>query len=261
MAGDYFKVGSNAPMIEAFSSWVEKGYQILSSKKQPPGGLCSWRFWARGPKGNTLVCGLGRDSSDSVGRPYPLLIAGTGPVAGWVDEWDMLPFACEKTWRQMESLSARRFVDFEQFEDEVQIIRPPIAEWAALRSENWSPGGSSSATNGDLLQGDRVDMESRVTDLSENKEFFVSLDRGPTDRSQTDPQALTGSWHSLLKNSNGEAPNAVFMGGTSRGTYLAVFRRALAPADFVLLWSGIGGALEVEGKDPGGAVGGHRLEV
>jgi len=240
VARDFFSVGSNAPMVKAFSDWVEKGYKIFTSKERPSSSLCSWRFWARGPKREILVCGIGRDSSDSVGRPYPLLIMGTGPLEGWEDQWDLLPFACEKTWSQMEYLSAKRFTDFEQFEDEVQIVRPPHPEWPEFRSVSRDLWESSSATQNNVLSWDPRQLEDRVSVMSKKTDFFVPLDGGPSD----DPHTLAGLWHALLKVRISDVPNAVFMGGASDGTYLAVFKRALAPTDFVRLWSGAGKKLE-----------------
>ncbi len=240
VARDYFKAGATAPMIEAFSSWMEKGFHVLGDKKRDSGALCSWRFWARGAKSETLVCGVGRDSCDSVGRPYPLFIMGTGVLRHWDDEWDLLPQACEKTWSRMEYLSAKRFVDFKQLEDEVQLLKRPDSGWAELRSQygngGWSAGGGQASLDLETLRR-------RVTDVAQGPDFVVSLDKGPGH----DDYGAACSWHAELKSSNKEAPNAVFIGGTSGKTYLAVFRRALAPTDFVRLWSA-GKGLENEAE-------------
>lgn len=224
-ARDYFCVGPTAQVVKAFSDWVEKGYKILSSKRSPSTKLHSWRFWARGPMRDALICGVGRDSSDGLGRPYPLLIMGTGPLEGWEDQWDLLPFACEKTWSQMEYLCTKRFMDFKQFEDEVRIIRPPYPGWSELISQR---GGSQRASS-----RNPEEMESIASSLPDKPEFFVPLDGEPS----SDPFALAGLWHAFLKARNRTVPNAVFMGGAHDRTYLAVFRRALASTDFVRLWS------------------------
>jgi hypothetical protein len=62
-----------------------------------------------------------------------------------------------------------------------------------------------------------------------------------------------------MKSQISEVPSTVFMGGSSAGTFLAIFMRALAPVDFVRLWSG--GTVPEAGDDGLGAVGGHRLEI
>ena len=107
-------------MLEALSKWVKNGYQLLNSKQNPISQFYCWRFWVKGPVKNNLVCGVGRDSSDSLGRPYPLLIVGTGFLEDWEAHWDLLPFACDMTWRHIEYVSSKRFTDFKQFEGEIE---------------------------------------------------------------------------------------------------------------------------------------------
>jgi hypothetical protein len=145
----------------------------------------------------------------------------------------------------MEYLFTKRFADFRQFENEVQIIKSPVPHWSEFVSERQDLGGL-----------DRRDLENKVASLSQETDFFVSLDGGPSD----DPYTLASLWHALLKARMSEVPTAVFMGGAANGTHLAVIKRALGPTDFVRLWSG-GKELEVLAEDAGGAIGGHRLDV
>ncbi len=224
VATDYFCLGLNSPLIKAFSDWIEKGYQTLGSKPRASSKVYSWRFWAKGPKKETLVCGVGRDSSDSLGRPYPLMIMGTGPLDGWEDHWDLLPFACEKTWSRIEYLSAKRFIDFKQLEEEVRIIKPPYPHWPEFVSQRGDLGMSSCNPRA---------IENKAESLTTEKDFLVPLDGGPSN----DHLAVAGLWHFFLKAHARAVPNAVFMGGTPDDAYLAVFKRPLMPADFVQLWS------------------------
>jgi len=254
VAKDYFQVGSEGPMVKAFSGWVEKGYHAMSSKKPTSMQLCSWRFWAKGPSRDTIVCGLCRDSSDSVGRPYPFLVVGAGPLFGWEDEWDLLPAACEKTWNEMEYLSARRFSEFQDFEKEIQSIKPPYAEWSDLRSGR-ERAGPVPGNGAEGLSRHGAGLENKVAALANEKDFLVSMNETQTE----DFSAQACLCHSVLKFHNKEIPNVVFMGGDSQGTYLAVFKRALAPSDFVHLWRG-GKVFQIAGKDMGGIVGGHRFD-
>jgi type VI secretion system protein VasJ len=87
---DYFQLGSSAPLVNAFAVWAENGYQKLVAKNRKRTAFCSWRFWAKGMRKGYIACGLGRDSSDSAGRPYPLMIMGIGTLAGWEENWDLL---------------------------------------------------------------------------------------------------------------------------------------------------------------------------
>ena len=119
-ARDYFKIGADFPLGRAFSEWAGKGYEGIVTKNRSVSGQASWRFWTREARRDHVVCGILRDSSDAFGRPYPLLVMGSGPVAGWDTNWDLVPFACENAWVQMEYLSARPFIDLRTFEAEVQ---------------------------------------------------------------------------------------------------------------------------------------------
>ena len=231
VARDYFRVGSKDPLLKAFSDWVEKGYHMLSSKHNYSSNRYSWRFWVKGFKKDNIVCGVGRDSSDSLGRSYPIVIIGTGPLQGWDDHWDILPLACEKTWSHIEYLTTKRFLDFKQMEDGVKIINPPYPNWSEFADQRSSRFESSS--NNWLSPQDIRDITKCVDNLTKKTEFFIPLDS----ESSNDPITLTCLWHSFLKSRIREIPNAVFMGGVPDDIYMAVFKRPLVPGDFVRLWS------------------------
>ena len=79
-AADYFRLGYSSPFVDGLTKWVESGYRLLAERSDTPPPFCSWRFWARGFGRESLVLGVVRVSSDSLGRPYPLLIMGSGPL-------------------------------------------------------------------------------------------------------------------------------------------------------------------------------------
>ncbi|MDL1962918.1 MAG: TagF domain-containing protein [Deltaproteobacteria bacterium] len=228
---DYFRVGSNDPLLKAFFDWVETGHSMLGSKRDYSSNCYSWRFWARGSEKNNIVCGVGRDSSDSLGRSYPLMIIGTGPLQEWNAHWDILPLACEKTWSQIEYLTTKRFLDFKQMEDGVRIIKPPSPNWSEFTNQRSSQFEYSS--NNRLCNQNLRGIKEKVDSLTKKTEFFVPLDSVLSN----DPITLACLWHSSLKSRLQEIPNAVFMGGVPDDIYLAVFKRPLIPADFVRLWS------------------------
>src|SRR5512145_774650 len=91
---DYFRVGQDFPLLRVFVSWVENGYKQFTPERDTA-MQNSWHFWARGAASDSIVCGLVKDSSDGIGRNYPLLIIGTGPLREWAENWDLLPLACE----------------------------------------------------------------------------------------------------------------------------------------------------------------------
>jgi type VI secretion system protein VasJ len=233
VARDFFRVGPDFPLIKGFSDWVENGYQILTSKKKTFHGLCSWRFWARGSQKESLACGLVKDSSDSLGRPYPLLIMGIGPLNGWEDHWDLLPFACERTWDQIEYLSAQMFNDFKIFESEINKLRPPLPEWSEFIMKRGDLKELGLISNSHKTTQNLGDLKKQALSLSEKTESFIGLDQGMSN----DQFTSVSFWHLLFKNEVKVIPNVFFMGGTLEKAYLAVFRRPLMPTDFIQLWS------------------------
>ncbi len=224
-AKDYFKVGQYFPLLDSFLDWIEKGYYALASKK-PVQGLCSWRFWTRESRKQNLVCGLIRDSNDSYGRPYPLLIIGTGPLKDWEDQWDLLPYACERTWSQVEYLSTHIFSDIKKLEVEVQNIRPPHPEWSEFTAKR--------ADFRELnLTLDLSEQKNQVESLSGKSEGFIYLDS----RMFPDQSTRINFCHLLLKRHLKFIPNVIFMGGTIDKTFLVFYKRPLTPSDFMQLWS------------------------
>ncbi len=224
VARDYIRVGPNLPLPKAFSDWVKDGYQMLEQNTSDTHQFYFWRFWAKGPTKGNLVCGVGRDSSDSLGRPYPLLIMGTGLLEGWEDNWGLLPFAFKETWQQMEYMASRRFTDLTQIEEGLRSIKPPDPNWSEFTDQRESR---------EEFERDFWAMENKVSGLREKTEFYVLLDSGPSN----DPFALAELWHFSLKTRIGEVPSAVFIGGVPEEACLAVFKRPLVPRDFVQLWT------------------------
>ena len=212
-------------MLNSFSGWIENGYQVLASKDNPIKARRSWRFWTKEARKENIVCGVVRDSNDSLGRPYPLLIIGTGPLKDWLGQWDLVPLACESAWGRMEYVAAKTFGDLRELEEEVQNIRPPAAEWLELarKREGFGELGSLHLS----------ELGGTMSGLSERMECFLPLDQMPP----RDHFELIGLCHSLVRARIEAAPSAIFMGGTVEKPYVAFFRRPLAPSDFISLWS------------------------
>lgn len=227
-ARDYFKVGEEFPLGIGFSDWVGHGYQILAPKGEHRRDLYSWRFWARGGSQKEVVlCGLVRDSSDGLGRSYPLLIMGAGPLRDWENHWDLLPYACEGAWIQMESISTRAFRELRHLEDELHRMKPPQPQWEEFNAVNKEMAEIGRAPGRKEGFGDVKTLENKVITLVRESEVFLPVDEEP----------MIHIWHSLLKVHLMEIPKAVFMGGNSAKTCLALFQRPLLAEDFRGLWS------------------------
>jgi type VI secretion system protein VasJ len=167
-----------------------------------------------------------KDSSDSVGRPYPLILMGMGPMANWDAHWDEIPLACELSWAQLESISTRPYRDFKQMESDLRTLKPPTADWGGFGTE----GEPESSTYGEETR--RPELEGILTQRMNSDVLILPLSGDRYGDSTRDVRTL----HVLLKRHSPAIPKAVFMGGRPTETMLAVFKRPLLPEDFGRLW-------------------------
>jgi type VI secretion system protein VasJ len=232
-ARDYFQLGESTPFLEGLFAWIEDGYQLLTTKETVAPDFCSWRFITRPSGKESLMCGVVRVSSDSFGRPYPLVIAGTGSLRNWQENWDLLPFACEKTWSQIEYLASNLFPDLKKLEEEMLSIRPPEQGWPMLREKRKALNAIGSPADPFASFLDLRELKRLAAAKADKSEIYVSLDRGHCN----DKIIRVSLWHLLLKETVTSVPNAVFMGGTLEKAYLALFKRPLNATDFTQLWS------------------------
>lgn len=220
-ARDYFKVGTAFPLLNGFADWIEKGYATVASKNTPVDRQHSWRFWTKDARQDHVVCGVIKDSIDAVGRPYPFMIIGAGPLDGWERKWEFLPFALNNVWGQAEYICTRMYGDSRVFEVEVSSIRPPLPEWSAYAQERDR-----------LLTGLTEPNPSAPHSYGQQTEGLMRIDDQPYDHFA----AVTFCHEAMRKRVDGP-PNAVFMGGTLDRVYVAHFRRPLNTSDFIRLWT------------------------
>ena len=230
---DYFQLGSSAPLVSAFAAWIENGYQKLVSKNRPRPAFCSWRFWAKGMRKGYIACGLGRDSSDSVGRPYPLMIMGIGTLAEWEENWDLLPLVFAETWRQIEYITSGHFADLKQLESDIGRVKLPSRDWSAFAERRLKDDKSDNSAKVNMMSQRRREIEKSAGALLATNELFVPID---ADQS-CDSLTMAWLWLGLLKSRIDIVPNVVFLGGIPEKSCLAIFNRSLNPSDFVRLWS------------------------
>jgi len=223
-ARDFFALGQRSLMAEAFTDWIRRGAEsLVTISKDLLVRPCSWRFWAKTPQNGILACGVIRNSCDSVGRPFPLLVMGTGKLADWEENWELLPFACEALWYQMEQLASKNYASFELFHEDVSRLRPPLKDWQKMKLEK------------SVLA---------ATDVSAINFHFqpVSHEGDQTlllpfqDIGHYDFFAMISSAHSQLKMKVSAVPNSLFIGGLIEQPGLAVFKRPLSGQDFTRMW-------------------------
>ena len=219
-------------MGAALSDWVGRGYRNLPAGEPSVVNLQSWRFWAGGPGKHTFVCGVVKDSSDSIGRPYPLLLLGMGPLKNWEIHWHRSPYVCEKTWSQMESISTRMFRGLGELEDEVRRVKPPESDWIGTDriQEEFSLLKDSKQQTGSI---DVDAIAKRAAGISSEAEIFIPMDEYHFQQHET----AIHVWLECLKQSSQDPPKTVFMGGNQYRTFLALFWRPLSANDFVRIWS------------------------
>ena len=223
LAKDYFQFGRNEVLADTFANWIENGYQKLVSDDKKKGTFHSWRFWVPGKRKGTIACGIGRNSSDRIGRPYPFLIIGMGTIQGWEDHWELLPVIFEETWSRMEYLASAQLKDLKELEKEINQIKKP--------SMKEVPGNSQRFVDNMSSLSDDIRISTR--DLLRDNEFYAPIN----DNSNHDAISLVMQWHRGLKLSLKTCPSIVLMGGTPERSYLAVFNRSLNANDFVKLWT------------------------
>lgn len=222
-AKDFFALGQKSLMAEAFTDWIRRGAEeIVSDSKELLVRSCSWRFWAKTPQIGMLSCGVIRNSCDSVGRPFPLLVMGTGRLENWENNWELLPFACEKVWCQMEQLASKNYESFESFQEDMKTLRPFQGHWKELAMEKIEFVKKASVAVLDL-QTDFLEQEQAM---------FVPFQ----DAVQYDFLAAISDVHSQLKMKINVVPNSLFMGGLFDNPGLAIFKRPLSRQDFVRMW-------------------------
>lgn len=223
-ARDFFALGSRSLMAEALTDWIRRGAEsLVNVSKQTLVRSCSWRFWARTPQTGMLACGIIRNSCDSVGRPFPLLVMGSGSLEDWEEYWELLPFSCEGVWSQMEQLASKNYSSFELLEKDTQLLRQPQRRWEEMKKQQES-----------LLEMISPEADTLFSSelLGENKAVFVPFQ----ETGQYDFFAMISAAHAQQKKRENPAPNSLFMGGLIDSPRIAIFKRPLSGQDFEQMW-------------------------
>jgi type VI secretion system protein VasJ len=231
---DYFSVGTDHLLFRAMADWVKSGYDRLGTDTigYDSENSRAYRFWGRGPKRHSVSVGILKDSCDLIGRPYPLLLVGTGVLDRWEAHWDLLPFAFESTWGHLEYIAAKRLQSVEDLTSELDFCKAPEPDWTRFMKER-----QLSSERGGYPENppplDIHNIEKGMLSLEKNAEVVWPLDSAGGGTSPS----IVKAWHYFLKARFGEIPHTVFLGGFPNRDHIAVFRRPLNATDFIRLWS------------------------
>lgn len=218
-ARDFFTVGNEMPVFKAFFAWLDRGCQELNNRDSLEKS-CSWRFWVKGPGKDQLLCGIIKNSSDQIGRPYPLMLIGAGTLKNWEKRWDTLPAICEGVWGRLEYLTTKRYDGLEQLVADFRLLKPRDD---AAEQQELVPDCHD-------FKGER----SWVERLKADRELFIPLKVGCAD-----PTLAIACFHNFLKINFGETPNSVFLGGRPENLLFVIFNKGLTTANFLELWKNI----------------------
>lgn len=234
---DYINIGQGFSLASSFSEWLSKGYQAEMPQKNSGHSGCSWRFWVKGKSKNEISCGLLKDSSDSIGRPYPLLIMGNGSLEGWEGNWNLVPEVCEAVWNRMEKLSCENFGNLKVLEQELVSLPQPLPVW----SDSLKAVDSALQENSGMSSADFAFFFEQIQGLSGKNAGFIVLDQF-NDYDRIIKVTLAGT---VLKRCRAGVPSTVFIGGTAELTCYAFFHRPLTISDFSTLWTRLSQRLKV----------------
>lgn len=207
VVSDFIRIGQDTQALRTFSRWVDDGFGRLAASRE----FHSWRFLSRGEGADGLSCGLVRDSLDRAGRPFPLLVVGSGRLEGWDRVWERLPIALDVLWARIEFICSKRASDLSELKGDINALPAP-----ALNDAGQATGRYSGETAPEIEGGGMCSVV--LTGSDDHMEEVV--------------RRLGGIRARLSM-----TPEAVFMGGTAARSFLVAFARSLSGDDFVRLWT------------------------
>ena len=229
-ARDYIRLGANTPLGDAFAGWIENGYRRYRKRHADPSGLHSWRFWVKGMRRSHIACGLAKDSSDTLGRSYPLMLIGVGQVAGWEAHWEQLPTVLEDVWGQMEYLSAKRFDGLRQMEMALGRLAVASVAWSEAPVKRQDTRAQNQRAQRDPLARE---VARAAASLRREQVLQIALDHQAGDSTM----ARVSTWNQHLRRQISDVPHTMFIGGRPEASFLVIYNRSLRAQDFISMWS------------------------
>lgn len=230
-AKDFLEIGARDPLLQAFANWVAGGFRQWARQNERISAQHSWRFWTKTARKQHLICGISRDSCDSFGRSFPLVVVGCGHLKKWQAHWELLPLVLDNTWLQMEYLATKRLPDFSHLEDEVRVLPYPTDNWSGLNLDRQPAAGRNTGSSRSASEASLP--PNPVSDRADPLVGMMPL----VNVSQIEQPRQLCMLHAELKKRSKQPPNAVFMGGIPEKSCLILYNRPLRSEDFSTLWS------------------------
>jgi type VI secretion system protein VasJ len=217
---DYLSVNMNTPLANALSAWIENGIKSDGTADKSK-RIHSFRFWVLGIKKEELVLGIVRDSSDRLGRAYPLLIIGRTRMKNRDKQWPAIFSGFGPVFRAFEEMTTARYGAFKEFEASLLNV-----QFSQPNFEKSDTNFSNSLTAWFKKEKERRSLALPVSDLLDK---FVSHPHDPQRRGIFQP--------------NPPLPGAVFLGGLPDNPMVNMYNRPLATRDFHTLFNQSGSNL------------------
>lgn len=210
---DYFSVNIGSPLAGALTAWVENG--MAESKKPDRTRIPrSFRFWVRGIKKEDLILGVLRESSDSMGRVYPLMIMGNLVLTDRDRRWPTLFEGFDPVFRAFESMTTTAYDRFKDFENGLLSLGVPVFEKA----------GEDTPLSRSIRAWFARDRDQEVLTL-------------PVTRlTEKDAGSLREREGRGFFRKRPEVPGSVFLGGLPQNPEITIYSRALRTRDFLTLF-------------------------
>jgi type VI secretion system protein VasJ len=213
---DYIRVNTALPLVNALAAWMDEGMQSGAADFKKTGGIHSFRFWTRGIHRQSLILGIVKDSSDSLGRIYPLLITGQVFMKDMRRQWHAVFDHFGQVFRTFEEITASRYDRFKEFETALSEIRLPEIHNNCFHE--------SSGFSNSLAAWSLKSVPDDVMILS--VPVFLKKYQLQSDNCSAQRKGVARI----------EPPKAVFIGGLPERPITAIYQRPLRTNDFCRLF-------------------------
>ncbi len=209
---DYFSVNMELPLAKALLTWIESAIKSGGTADKTK-VIRSFRFWVLGIKKDELVLGIVRDSSDRLGRTYPLLIISKICMKNRDKKWPEIFTGFEPVFRAFEEMTTARYEAFKEFEAsllKVQFFEPKLEK-------------SDTAFSNCLATWLKVEIGSNSLALPVSELMVKFASHAPQKKG--------------IFKTNPPRPGAVFLGGLPDNPMVNMYNRPLRTRDFHRLFN------------------------